>query len=85
MFYHGVEFQKSTKDVAMRRSAFTTILAPRTCQEAEKVIGLLREAGLHPADLGLSVPLALPGRKRAFPVQVPSEESEAARKLLKSR
>ena len=69
----------------MRRSAFTTILAARTCQEAEKVIGVLRDAGLHPADLGLSAPLAFLGTKPAFPVQVPNEESETAKKLLKLR
>ncbi len=67
----------------MRKSAFTTILAPPTSEEAEKLIGALRCAGLHPADLGLTTPFGLPGKQRSFPVQVPSEETEAAKKLLR--
>ncbi len=46
------------------------------------MVGLLRRAGLHPADLTLSSPLPVEGAERSFPIQVPAEEAEAARKVL---
>jgi hypothetical protein len=56
----------------------------QTSAEAERMIGLLRNAGLHPADLSLSAPLPLGNNHPMFPVQVPSEEEEAARQTLLS-
>ncbi len=66
----------------MRRSAFNTVYRARTSVEAEKAIGLLRNAGLHPADLSLSAPLPLGDNHPIFPVQVPTEEEEAAQQIL---
>jgi hypothetical protein len=48
------------------------------------MIGLLRNAGLHPVDLLLSAPFALPGNHTTFPVQVPTEEAGAAEQVLNS-
>jgi hypothetical protein len=66
----------------MRRTAFHTVCSTRTSVEAERLIGLLRQAGLHPVDLPLTAPLALKDAHPTFPVQVPSEEAEAARQVL---
>ncbi len=68
----------------MRRSVFRTIRKARTSSEAESMIGLLHRAGLHPADLTLAAPFALPGEHPTFPVQVPEEEADAAEKILNS-
>ena len=68
----------------MRRLPFTTIREPQTSREALKIIGTLRNAGLHPAALRSTTPLVLPGQKPRFPVKVSKEEVEAAKKLLKS-
>ena len=46
------------------------------------MIGLLRRAGLHPVDLPLSAPIVGVDAHPTFPVQVPTEEAEAARKVL---
>ena len=56
----------------------------RTSAEAGRLIGLLRNAGLHPADMSLSAPLARPGNHTTFPVQVPSEEAGSAEQVLNS-
>lgn len=66
----------------MRRAAFNTVCRTRTSVEAERLIGLLRNAALHPVDLPLTAPLALADSHPTFPVQVPSEEEEAARQVL---
>jgi hypothetical protein len=68
----------------MRKSAFTTIRRTRTSAKAGRLVGLLRNAGLHPVDMPLSAPLALPGNHPTFPVQVPSEEASAAEQVLNS-
>jgi hypothetical protein len=67
----------------MRKTAFTTIDAPWTSSEAERMIDLLRNAGLHPVDLGLATPLVPPGTEPIFPIQVPSEEADAAREVFR--
>jgi len=67
----------------MRRLPFATIRAPRSSREALRIIDLLRNAGLHPAELQSTTPVTLPGTKPRFPVQVSNEEAEAAKKLLK--
>lgn len=68
----------------MRRLPFATVREPQTTREALKIIGLLRNAGLHPAELRSTTPIILPGQKPRFPVKVSREEAEAAKKLLKS-
>ena len=61
-----------------------TVRRTRTSAEAGQMIGLLRNAGLHPVDLLLSAPFALPGNHTTFPVQVPTEEAGAAEQVLNS-
>jgi len=68
----------------MRRLPYATIREPQTSREALKIIGLLRNAGLHPAGLRSTTPLTFPGTKPRFPVKVCNEEAEAAKKLLRS-
>jgi hypothetical protein len=69
----------------MKESAFATIERADTSMEAEKTIRVLRNAGLHPAELALTTPLAILGIKCVFPVEVPAEEATAARKVLEKR
>ncbi len=66
----------------MRKSAFITICRMRTSVEAERLIGLLRKAGLHPTDLALSAPCAVADEHLTFPVEVPCDEAGAARQIL---
>lgn len=68
----------------MRKAAFRTVRTTRTSAEAEALTGVLRKAGLHPVDLVLSAPFALPGERPKFPVQVPNEEADAAESILGS-
>jgi hypothetical protein len=68
----------------MRKAAFTTIRTVQSFSEAESELRLLRRAGLHPVDLSLSAPLPLNGSREPFPIQVPSNEADAARGLLKA-
>jgi hypothetical protein len=66
----------------MRQEAFTIVFTARTSNEAESLVNRLRDAGLHPAELGLTVPLPLAHKTSQFPVEVPSEEADRARKVL---
>jgi hypothetical protein len=68
----------------MRRSAFTRIHTAWTSSEADEIVGRLRYAGLHPVDLRLLTPLAVPGAEPVFPIEVPAEEAAAARELMMS-
>jgi len=68
----------------MKEATMTMVHAARNSTEAEEVIGRLRHAGLHPAELTFSAPLRLPGSEQTFPVEVPAEEAEAARAVLKT-
>jgi hypothetical protein len=67
----------------MRKTAFTTVDTVCSSGEAEQLMGLLRSAGLHPADLAVTTPLAPPGAATHFPIQVPTEETELAKDVLK--
>jgi hypothetical protein len=66
----------------MRNSTYTTIKVARTSGEADVMIGRLRNGGLHPTDLALAAPLTIAGTEPEFPVEVPIEEAELAKKLL---
>jgi hypothetical protein len=66
----------------MRKEAFNTICVVRTVSEGEEILAVLREAGLHPADLSLATLLPIEGGEESFPIQVPTEETDAARDLL---
>ena len=68
----------------MRKMTFTTIFNATTSTEAESLIGRLRDAGFHPAELGLTT--TVPFLKDAppkFPVQVPVEEAGKAKQSLR--
>jgi hypothetical protein len=66
----------------MRKVAYITVKVAQTSGEAVQLIGRLRNGGLHPVDLALTTPLALPGAEPTFPVEVPTEEAALARELL---
>ena len=68
----------------MSNSAFTTVRRARTASEADLMISVLRSAGLHPVELSLSPHFGLAGAEVDFPIQVPSEESAAAKEILDS-
>jgi hypothetical protein len=68
----------------MSNSAFTTVRTARTASEADLMISVLRSAGLHPVELSLSPHFGLAGAEVDFPIQVPSEESAAAKEILDS-
>jgi hypothetical protein len=69
----------------MRESPLTTVFTGENYSEAEAVIGWLRTAGLHPAELGLTAPLPFERMERKFPIEVPAEEAEKARIALENR
>lgn len=68
----------------MRKSMFTRIYATRVWNEADELMGRLRHAGLHPAELSLTTPLAPPGANTTYPIEVPVEEADEAREVVKS-
>jgi hypothetical protein len=68
----------------MSNSAITTVRTARTASEADLMISVLRSAGLHPVELSLSPHFGLAGAEVDFPIQVPSEESAAAKEILDS-
>jgi len=68
----------------MRKAAFTTVFTARTSSEAEALIHRLRILGLHPAALGLTAPLAFSGTEARFPVEIPSDELDEAKRILDS-
>jgi hypothetical protein len=68
----------------MRRSSFIRVHTSRTWCVAEEMVGRLRQAGLHPAELSLTTPLAPLDANPAYPIEVPVEEADLARELLKS-
>ncbi len=47
------------------------------------LITFMRSEGLHPLDISLSSHFSLAGAGIEFPIQVPTEELDAARALLK--
>jgi hypothetical protein len=67
----------------MKESVFTTVCTTQNGNEAERLLGMLRNAGLHPVDLPASAPLAGPNVRQTFPIQVPPEEEDAARQVLR--
>lgn len=68
----------------MNTPAFTTVRSARTQAEAGLYISLLQQAGLHPLELGTYGHWSLAGVDIDYSVQVPSDEAEEAREVLKS-
>ena len=68
----------------MRTTTFSTVDTAQTAIDAEKIISLLRNAGLHPADLAQVAPFPLPGTTPSFPIQVPYDEVQTAREVFKA-
>ena len=68
----------------MSSPAFTVVRTTQTAAEADLMISALRRAGLHPVELSLASHVSHYGVDFSFPVQVPSEESRAAKEILES-
>ena len=64
--------------------AFTTIRTVRTAAEADLILSALRAAGLHPVEFSLSPHFSLAGTDVSFPIEVPTSEAEAARKIVEA-
>ena len=69
----------------MRKLTYITVKIMPTSHEAGVIIDRLRNCGLHPTDLALAAPLTPPGAEPEFPVEVPAEEAEVAKRVLKTR
>jgi hypothetical protein len=68
----------------MRTTPYSTVDTARTAIDAEKMIAILRNAGLHPADLAVVAPFPLPGTSPSFPIQVPDVEAKTAREVFRA-
>lgn len=69
----------------MRDTGLTTVFTAQTSGEAEKIIDRLRTKGLHPAELGVTQPIAILNETPKFPVEVPVDEVQRAREALLTR
>ncbi len=67
----------------MNTPAFSVVRTVRTAFEADMLVAFLRTEGLHPIDINTSAHFSLAGAEIDFPIEVPTEELEAARELLK--
>ena len=63
---------------------WTIIYATPTSAEADLVISFLTANGFHPLDLEMSPHISLGGADLAYYVEVPPEEADAAREVLKA-
>jgi hypothetical protein len=68
----------------MRTIAFSTVFTSHDPHEADEAVNVLRKAGLHPADLRLTAPVAARGCATMFPIEVPSEELDRAKQMLRA-
>jgi hypothetical protein len=68
----------------MNAPSFSVVRTVRTAAEADMLIAFLRSEGLHPLDINTSAHFSLAGAEIDFPIEVPTEELEAARELLKA-
>jgi hypothetical protein len=68
--------------LTMRKSNYMTLTVVHSSHEADVVIGRLRHNGLHPTDLALTAPLAMPGTEAEYPIEVPIEEADLAKEVL---
>jgi hypothetical protein len=67
----------------MNTPAFSFVRTVRTAVEADMLITFMRSAGLHPLDINTSSHFSLAGAGIEFPIEVPTEELDSARELLK--
>jgi hypothetical protein len=77
--------KRTKKSEIMKEATLATIFTADTSREAEAIIQRLRTSGLHPAELGLTVPISFAHTERKFPIEVPVEEAETARTVLENR
>ncbi len=68
----------------MNAPTFTTVRTARTLIEADMLSAVLRQEGLHPLELGTAAHFSLAGAEIEYPIQVPTAEMVAARKILES-
>jgi hypothetical protein len=66
------------------RDALTTIFVARRSNEAEEIIGSLKTAGLHPAELALTTPVPFERSQPRFPIEVPFDEIDKARTVVEN-
>ena len=68
----------------MNPPAFSVVRTVRTAVQADMLISFLRGEGLHPNDINTSAHFSLAGAEIDFPIEVPTEELDAAQELLKA-
>jgi hypothetical protein len=66
----------------MSLPAFSVVHTTRTAMEAEMLRSILDRAGLHPLELNTAAHFSLAGAEISFPIEVPSDEADAAKELL---
>lgn len=66
----------------MNEAILTIVYIAGSASEAGEINTRLKDAGLHPAELGVTTPLVTGGPPPVFPVEVPAEEAARARMLL---
>jgi hypothetical protein len=68
----------------MNTQTFTTVRTTQTVMEAGLFIGILENAGLHPACVDLASNYSVAGAEIDYPVRVPTAEAAEAREILNS-
>jgi len=63
---------------------FKTILRVQTAAEADYVVAKLRAHGFHPVEPSMSSHFSLAGAEVCFPIEVPTAEFCAAKRVLDS-
>ena len=66
----------------MRKSGYITVKVAPTSREAYALVDQLRKSGLHPTDVALAAPLVELGAEPEFPIEVPLEEADSAKRCL---
>ena len=79
----GLGLRLLTGHHRMSTQPFTTIRSTRTQPEAELLISVLQQSGLHPVELGTAGHFSLAGADIEFAVRVPIDEAAEARQVLK--
>lgn len=67
----------------MSTPAFTILRRTRTQTEADLLIGILRSAGLNPADLIVSGHVSVAGADMDYAIRIPSTELATAEEILR--
>jgi len=68
----------------MYTPAFSVVQTARTAIDADLRIAALRSAGFHPLELNTAASLSAYGAEQFYHIEVPTDEVNAARELLRS-